>query len=298
MTVPLSPILAATAIFLAAGVGLLALLSLIPATAASARALWPTLLAEFIILGAAAAAFAAGGAVLFSLMLVVAGRASFEAMAVFSASSQAGSRAALVAGAAGVLLGLGAAWLKPEVLALAAVFILLVLLAAKGLRLLPVPFVDVALFPVLPAAVMVGAAAQPQAAGLLLLLFGLIESYDSYALLGGKLFGRRRIFPRLSPNKTAEGIAVGAAALALTAAVVGAWLFGMAPAVSIPLGLAVGVLAVAGDLAASRLKRMAGVKDFPLVLPRQGGLLDIVDAWLLTGAVLSAALALSGNFPH
>lgn len=298
MTVPLSPILAATAIFLAAGVGLLALLSLIPATAASARALWPTLLAEFIILGAAAAAFAAGGAVLFSLMLVVAGRVSFEAMAVFSASSQAGSRAALAAGAAGVLLGLGAAWLKPEVLALAAVFILLVLLAAKGLRLLPVPFVDVALFPVLPAALMVGAAAQPQAAGLLLLLFGLIESYDSYALLGGKLFGRRRIFPRLSPNKTAEGIAVGAAALALTAAVVGAWLFGMAPAVSIPLGLAVGVLAVAGDLAASRLKRMAGVKDFPLVLPRQGGLLDIVDAWLLTGAVLSAALALSGNFPH
>ena len=197
-----------------------------------------------------------------------------------------------------VLLGLGAAFLSPAGLALAAVSALLLVLAAKALRILPAPLADIVLFPVLPSAVIAGAAAQPQAAGFHLLLFGLIESYDSYALLGGKLFGRRRIFPRLSPNKTAEGIAVGALALALTSAALGIWLFGTSLAVSIPLGLAVGGLAVAGDLPASRRKRMARVKDFPLVLPRQGGLLDIVDAWLLAGAVLTAVLALAGNFPH
>ena len=52
--------------------------------------------------------------------------------------------------------------------------------------------------------------------------------------------------------------------------------------------LLVGVLAVVGDLAASRHKRIAGVKDFPQVLPRQGGLLDSLDSWIAACAGITA----------
>ena len=47
-------------------------------------------------------------------------------------------------------------------------------------------------------------------------------------------------------------------------------------------------LAVAGDLAASRLKRMAGVKDYPVLMRRQGGVLDSLDSWIAAGAGLVA----------
>ena len=99
----------------------------------------------------------------------------------------------------------------------------------------------------------------------------------------------------LSPNKTVEGPACGTVMLMLTAALAGALLAGLPLATSALVALFCGVLAVAGDLAASRLKRAAGVKDYPAVLPLQGGLLDIADAWIATGAGLVALLALTGG---
>ena len=54
------------------------------------------------------------------------------------------------------------------------------------------------------------------------------------------------------------------------------------------LALYVGIMSVVGDLAASRHKRIAGVKDYPQVLPRQGGLLDSLDSWIAVGGGLVA----------
>jgi len=72
--------------------------------------------------------------------------------------------------------------------------------------------------------------------------------------------------------------------LMLTAAIVG-WLLAGLPALgSMTLALFVGALTVLGDLAASRLKRAAGVKDYPHLMRHQGGLLDITDAWIASGA--------------
>ena len=65
---------------------------------------------------------------------------------------------------------------------------------------------------------------------------------------------------------------------------------------SMLFALAAGALTVAGDLAASRLKRVAGVKDYPAVLPHQGGLLDITDAWIATGAGLVTLMSLGNLF--
>lgn len=151
---------------------------------------------------------------------------------------------------------------------------------------------DLLVFPVLPLAVLAHGAVQPHLTALMLAAYILVEIFDSLALLCGKLFGRTKAFPTLSPNKTIGGLVGGGLSLMVLAT-----LFAVAlgvSAVSAALAaLLVGLLAVAGDLAASRLKRIGGVKDFPIVFARQGGLLDSLDSWVAAGAGLTAVALLT-----
>jgi phosphatidate cytidylyltransferase len=150
-----------------------------------------------------------------------------------------------------------------------------------------------AVFPLLPLAAFSHAASIPQLAPLLVLAFFLVEIFDSFSLLGGKLYGRTPLVPRLSPRKTWEGLATGIAVTFITLLALVAWL-------SLPLlpmllaGAAVVVSAITGDLLGSRAKRRAGVKDYPAVMTVQGGLLDIADAWLVAGPVLAGLATLFG----
>jgi len=117
---------------------------------------------------------------------------------------------------------------------------------------------------------------------------------DTGAYFAGKNFGKHKLAPSISPGKTWEGWAGGAA---LTLAV--GWAAGyFLP--DIPLShrlVAAGVVAVfgpLGDLAESMLKRSAGVKDSGTFLPGHGGLLDRFDAFLLVLPVLALLQALLG----
>ncbi|HVZ94686.1 MAG TPA: phosphatidate cytidylyltransferase [Phycisphaerales bacterium] len=114
-----------------------------------------------------------------------------------------------------------------------------------------------------------------------------IKSCDIGAFAFGKLFGRHKLIPWLSPGKTWEGLFGGV----LFSGLVGA---GMTVVLrSIPeqpaftiwqgvlAGLIFGFLGQAGDLAASLLKRDAGVKDYSHTLPGFGGVLDVLDSPLL-----------------
>jgi len=117
---------------------------------------------------------------------------------------------------------------------------------------------------------------------------------DTAAHVGGTLVGTRPLAPRISPNKTREGfalgIAFGTAATAVFLAGFHSWI-GVGEAVVI--GLAVAVAAPLGDLWESALKRDAGVKDSGSVLGPHGGILDRVDAVLFTApAGFYVALAL------
>lgn len=146
---------------------------------------------------------------------------------------------------------------------------------------------DLLVFPALPLALLAFGATRPELAGLMLAAYILVEIFDSLALVCGKLFGRTKAFPSLSPNKTVGGLVGGGfslMALSLLFAVLLEQPLWLAAAVA----LLTGFLAVAGDLAASRLKRIGGVKDFPIVLVRQGGLLDSLDSWIAAGAGLTA----------
>lgn len=104
---------------------------------------------------------------------------------------------------------------------------------------------------------------------------------DTAAQLVGTAFGRTRLAPAISPNKTLEGLLAGVAG-----GTVACWLFATAGpdwlsgADALVLGLACALAAPAGDLFESALKRRAGVKDSGRLFGAHGGALDRVDAAL------------------
>ena len=113
-----------------------------------------------------------------------------------------------------------------------------------------------------------------------------VKSCDIGAYFTGTTIGRNKLIPWLSPGKTWEGLAGGLITAGLVGSL-GAWLLGRAgiPAPSPLIGLAMGVvfggLGQAGDLAASLLKRDAGIKDSGRSLPGFGGVLDVIDSPIL-----------------
>lgn len=115
---------------------------------------------------------------------------------------------------------------------------------------------------------------------------------DSGAYLVGSRWGRRRLAPRVSPNKTIEG-AVGGIAASLLSVCVIALIFGLKGGVRFWLifALLVGAASQIGDLVASAIKRSAGAKDSGSLLPGIGGLLDVVDSPLMAAPVALWLLA-------
>ena len=146
--------------------------------------------------------------------------------------------------------------------------------------------------------------AHEDGTGLLVFLFVCVWAGDIAALYIGRNFGRRKLAPRLSPNKTVEGS---------IASVAGSVLFGMAiyflgiylagrgiPALHIGLSawqmvllaIILNLAAQLGDLLESAIKRGAGVKDSGTLLPGHGGILDRIDALLLAAPALWYVLLL------
>jgi phosphatidate cytidylyltransferase len=105
---------------------------------------------------------------------------------------------------------------------------------------------------------------------------------DTAAYLGGRAFGTRPLAPRISPNKTVEGLAfgiLGATVAVWCAGLYQDWLGGWD---ALLLGAVVGVVAPVGDLFESRIKRDAGSKDAGTLFGAHGGALDRLDAAFFT----------------
>ncbi len=156
------------------------------------------------------------------------------------------------------------------------------------------PALQAAAFPGWPFLLLAKGLTLPQYAPLMLLAYILVESFDGYALVSGKLLGRTPAFPRLSPRKTIEGLLGGAFMLVLTALAL-AWALALPMAVMAAVAGLVAALALAGDLIASQYKRDAGVKDYPVLLARQGGAFDSLDSWIAAGGGLALLAALTGG---
>lgn len=124
----------------------------------------------------------------------------------------------------------------------------------------------------------------------IVLLFGCNWCYDAGAFFFGSWFGRRPLAPQISPAKTWEGFIGGLAVTAVLAVCAQIYLLpramGFTPAGAAGLGLGLGVLAQAGDLVESRLKRWSGIKDSAGFIPGHGGVLDKFDSSFFTAPVL------------
>lgn len=120
---------------------------------------------------------------------------------------------------------------------------------------------------------------------LLLLLFILVWVNDTFAYLTGRRFGRRKLWERISPKKTFEGLWGGMAMTVIIAVVCGIffsrYFAGMGVLAMGILGIVVSAAATLGDLVESLLKRTVGVKDSGAIIPGHGGILDRIDSILL-----------------
>ena len=125
----------------------------------------------------------------------------------------------------------------------------------------------------------------------LLFLVACAKGADTGAYTFGRLAGRHKLWPSLSPNKTIEGAVGGlfcavVASLAVTAAAwylldVHVWSW----SVALAFGLLIGVAAQLGDLMESMIKRDCEQKDASAVVPGFGGVLDVLDSLLFSGPV-------------
>jgi phosphatidate cytidylyltransferase len=111
----------------------------------------------------------------------------------------------------------------------------------------------------------------------------LVNIFDAFSQLSGQLLGRKKILPRISPNKTLEGL-VGGFIFTLLAALYLKQDLPLSLVESLVVAAFIAVFSFTGDLLASLLKRISLVKDYSNILPGQGGFLDRFDSLIFTSA--------------
>lgn len=117
--------------------------------------------------------------------------------------------------------------------------------------------------------------------GLLLFLVFLTEINDVMQFTWGKLLGRHKIIPKVSPNKTWEGFVGGV----ISTTVIGYFLSFLTPLTSVEaamISFAIAIAGFAGDIVMSSVKRDIGVKDTGRTIPGHGGILDRIDSLAYT----------------
>jgi phosphatidate cytidylyltransferase len=130
---------------------------------------------------------------------------------------------------------------------------------------------------------------MPQGLWWTYVLFASNWGTDSMALVGGRVWGRTKLAPKISPNKTVEGAVVGFVSGTL-AGIILSQLMGLPLTTALIVCPMVSILTIAGDLIESGAKRQFGVKDTGSILPGHGGFIDRVDGLVLAAPFFYMAL--------
>jgi phosphatidate cytidylyltransferase len=111
-----------------------------------------------------------------------------------------------------------------------------------------------------------------------------VQSSDVLQYVWGKLFGKRKIAPRLSPSKTWEGFVGGVASATLIGALLW-WMTPFAPLEAGAMALVINMMGFFGGLVMSAIKRDRGVKDWGQLIEGHGGMLDRLDSVIFAAPI-------------
>jgi phosphatidate cytidylyltransferase len=232
----------------------------------------------------------AGGWPFVALLAVAAVAMAFEMSALLPGDSMSGR--VMLAGFALIALLLTAAG-GPFTALLAGAAGLTFAVAAGILRNAPLwPALIAYPYLILPLVAMLWLRLDPEYGRIAIfwLLFA-VWATDTFAYFAGRGIGGPKLAPRLSPKKTWAGLLGGMFGAAIVGAAAAIWLNLGSPALLALVSAGIAVVAQAGDILESALKRGAGVKDSGKLIPGHGGILDRVDG-LVTAAVAAALIAL------
>ena len=118
--------------------------------------------------------------------------------------------------------------------------------------------------------------------GLLFFILVFTVSNDFMQMFSGKMFGKHKIIPKVSPNKTWEGLIGGVIGSTALAVIMGLYLTPFSIGQLIFMGSLLSVFGFFGDVTMSAIKRDLGVKDTSMLIPGHGGILDRLDSLLFT----------------
>jgi len=124
-------------------------------------------------------------------------------------------------------------------------------------------------------------------------IFILIWTNDTFAFIVGKSIGKRKLFERVSPKKTIEGFIGGVLFAVLASYFISKYYFDpkeyyfkKSVAIWMTIALIVGIFGTIGDLIESKFKRIAGVKDSGKIMPGHGGILDRLDSIIFVAPIV------------
>lgn len=120
------------------------------------------------------------------------------------------------------------------------------------------------------------------AAGGVLFLIVITQLNDVFQFVSGKLFGRRKIMPLISPKKTWEGFVGGVVLTSILSASTAPFLTPLTRGQGLAVGACLAIFGFFGDVLMSAIKRDLGIKDFSQLLPGHGGVLDRIDSLVIS----------------
>lgn len=113
------------------------------------------------------------------------------------------------------------------------------------------------------------------------LIFIISFGTDTFAYLGGKYFGKRKLWPEISPKKTIEGSISGILGSLFSTILFAIYIKDNSILLLAVLSIFVSIFSQIGDLIASKIKRTVNIKDYGYIMPGHGGILDRFDSIIL-----------------